>query len=81
MLLRDPFLNVSKTKIVKLIEKAQEYISQKIQKGVTSENFDSKDSIVGFFKSLIDGLNYQEFDKSGYKPIYFIEYYLYSFLA
>ncbi|MFD1095238.1 class I SAM-dependent methyltransferase [Salegentibacter chungangensis] len=40
-------------------------------KGGTSENLNDKNSIVGYFKSLVDGLNYQEFDKPGYKPDYF----------
>jgi len=25
---------------------------------------------MGYFKSLVDGLNYQEFEKPGYKPDY-----------
>ena len=39
--------------------------------GGDSENFNNLDTIMGFFKSLIDGLNHQEFLLPGYKPNYF----------
>ena len=38
--------------------------------GGTSEDFNNCNSIMGYFKSLVDGLNYQEFEKPGYKPDY-----------
>ncbi|WP_037316555.1 class I SAM-dependent methyltransferase [Salegentibacter sp. Hel_I_6] len=51
------------------IEDTQTSYWQKM--GGTSEEFNSFNSIMGYFKSLTDGLNYQEFDKPGYKPNYF----------
>jgi len=35
-----------------------------------SENFDNKETIMGFFKSLVDGLNHAEFEKREYCPTY-----------
>ena len=41
------------------------------EKGGTSKDFNNKNSIMGYLKSLVDGLNYQEFEKPGYEPTYF----------
>lgn len=39
--------------------------------GGSSEDLSSNHTIVGFFKSLIDSLNYEEFLKPEYRPSYF----------
>ena len=36
-----------------------------------ARNLDSKDTIMSFFKSLVDGLNYEEFTIPAYSPTYF----------
>jgi hypothetical protein len=36
--------------------------------GGTSRNFEDKNTIMGYFKSLADGLNYQEYVIEGYQP-------------
>lgn len=38
--------------------------------GGTSEDFNSLKTSMGFTKSLIDGINYEEFDRQDYKPSY-----------
>jgi len=40
-------------------------------KGGSSSEFNRSDTIMGYFKGLVDGLNYQEFEKSGYIPNYY----------
>lgn len=40
-------------------------------KGGSSLEFNSCDTIMGHFKKLVDGLNYQEFENPGYQPTYF----------
>lgn len=39
--------------------------------GGTSEDFNSLETSMGFTKSLIDGLNYEEFDLENYEPSYY----------
>jgi|SaaInlStandDraft_6_1057023.scaffolds.fasta_scaffold02319_6 hypothetical protein len=39
--------------------------------GGTSENFNSKSTIMGFFKSLVDGLNYEELEIENYEANYY----------
>jgi len=39
--------------------------------GGNSDDLNSKHTSIGFFKALIDSLNYEEFLKPGYKPSYF----------
>ncbi|KQT77456.1 hypothetical protein ASG51_22505 [Methylobacterium sp. Leaf465] len=39
--------------------------------GGSSVEFNNKETSVGFFKSLVDGLNYKEFEKPGYIPSYY----------
>jgi hypothetical protein len=42
--------------------------------GGSSEDFYKPTTTMGFLKSLIDGLNYSEFDKSSYEPSYYDKY-------
>lgn len=39
--------------------------------GGSSIDHDNRDTIMGYFKSLIDGLNHEEFIRPGYAPSYF----------
>lgn len=39
--------------------------------GGSSTDLDNRDTTMGYFKSLIDGLNYEEFTRPGYVPTYF----------
>lgn len=39
--------------------------------GGESENLNKPGTLMNFFKGLIDGLNYKEFKRTGYKPCYF----------
>ncbi|WP_034922773.1 methyltransferase [Gillisia sp. CAL575] len=40
-------------------------------KGGSSIEFNKSVTIMGYFKSLVDGLNHQEFENPGYQPTYF----------
>lgn len=40
-------------------------------KSGSSSEFNRSDTIMGYFKAFLDGLNYQEFEKPGYKPNYY----------
>jgi demethylmacrocin O-methyltransferase len=42
--------------------------------GGDSENLNNSGTIIGFFKSLVDGLNHAEFVKPNYEPRYFDEH-------
>ena len=39
--------------------------------GGDSENLNNPNTIMGYFKSLIDGLNHAEYIRPGYEPAYF----------
>lgn len=39
--------------------------------GGDSQNLDNQSTLMNFFKGLVDGLNYQEYKRQGYKPDYY----------